>query len=143
MVMSDDWDCGWSDDREKSTWAEVELRKLMLNKWTHFLIHDMHISSTYLEAQKRPSLHILFTILTHLFQQFSSWWPNEHEISCWILSRDVWIYDSVLTSSMPSSRKSEEGKLFANGGVLNTIIISEPVIFYLVSLQFTNSVLYI
>lgn len=43
---------------------------------------------------------------------------------------------------MPSSRKSEEGKLFANGGALNTIIISEPVIFYLVSLQFTNSVLF-
>lgn len=89
------------------------------------------------EAQKCPH-YILFAVLTPLFQQFSSWWPNEHEIRDGILSRDVRIYHSVPTSSMPSSRKSEEGKLFANGGVLNTIIISEPVIIYLF-LSFTNS----
>lgn len=65
---------------------------------------------------------ILFWLFFFFFaKQFSSWWSNEHEICRWILQRDVWIYDSVLASSLSSSRKSEEGKLSANGGEFDAL----------------------
>lgn len=48
--------------------------------------------------------------------QFPSWWADEHEICSWILPRDVWIYHSVYTFALPSSRKPEEGELSTYGG---------------------------
>jgi len=51
-------------------------------------------------------------------EQFPSWWANEHEISSWLFSRNVWIYYQIFSSTLPSSRKPKEGELFAHGGNL-------------------------
>lgn len=49
-------------------------------------------------------------------EQFPSWWANEHEISSRLFSRNVWIYNQIFSSTLPSSRKPKEGELFAHGG---------------------------
>ena len=54
-------------------------------------------------------------------KQFPSRWTKEHEISCWVLSRGVWIYHSIFSSTLSSSGKSKEGELFAIGGRLCSI----------------------
>ena len=48
--------------------------------------------------------------------QFSCWWRGHNEVSCTILSRDIWLCHPTHLPSLPSSWQSTASKLLAYGG---------------------------